>query len=1100
MNPVCSLFVFITMLITIPVHASSQLAQQGNISLNTEKFKQTGLATLDGEWGFYWGQLLMPHELKKSTKPSTFMSIPGLWNHDAIQGQNFKKFGFATVTLTLDLPPGQHYYFLKMPSLPSAYTLWANGAQVAKQGEVAKNKSSEIPWVSPRVIPIYAENSSLQLILQLSNFHHKEGGIWRSIVLASPDNLFVIRDFPVITDAILFSVLLTIGLYFLMLYLTRNKEKAALYFALFCLVVAGRSALVGEKILYGLDFGISWPVLHMVEYQLFFLSVPVFAWFFYQFYQHQVSVWLPLFCSAIAGIAFISTLLLPIHIYALLTVPYQVFGLLMAAPFSYYLFKLVAKKEEGAVLFSISFLLLILMSLHDVLYSHFVLPGPPLVQLGVIAFVISQSLVLNRRYGKSLSLVEAMAQELKSHNDELLKLDQLKDEFLAHTSHELRTPIHGIAGLADALLKNDSHQLAPLQSHQLNLIQSSAQRLGFLINDILDFSVLKHQKLALNISEVNLTTALSVSMRVLEPLLVNKPVTFKSYIPDDLPNVKADEHRLQQILFNLLGNAVKFTLRGEINIKVTRQDDCLEICIEDSGPGIKEELDNILFKPFSRLDSHASGHEQGSGLGLGITQNLLALHNSQLFIHSEEGKGTQVRFKLPICGEALVHQAQLLTPQPPLMKNQASTTSLNQVARGARILVVDDEEVNRQILYSQLQVQGYDVVLCGSGEEALSWLENEKPQLILLDLMMPQLNGFEVCEAIREQYNRFELPILMLTASHQVKDVVKALNIGANDYLFKPYHEVELLARMHSLISAGESHKHALDNKRLNSEISRRKDAQEKLRHSNQRLLNVLNNADDAILLLDNSCCVIYANQAACVLLEDDGCTIKDQSIEQILCPRLYQDLLTLAASRSQEDKQLYASNRTDSLGKSVALTVFASAFHVAGKRFINLCVQPAKLILNNQQKVQAMQSLSRELSMSRERIMSLEKVVVDIAVNAIGNTEAAPQAHVKDPRALLVNTLRLSIALWEQHTGKGKIELAEDSKIWRTHIDGSTVKTRTLDKYLSVKSLPQKPRWRSVIRTANFVVQQCPLNEADRKRIEQYVCSLEQDFLETVI
>ena len=1109
----------IVMFLTLSVGASIPSAEQGALSLNTPDFRQAGMAKLDGAWSFYWQQLLLPTEFNSTSTGSSYMSVPGLWNNGAIDGLSYDAFGYATLVLDIELPQEKQSYLLKIQSLPSAYRLWANGNLVAENGVVGINQAIEEPWFTPKVIPLYVEEGQLQLVLHISNFHHKEGGVWRSFILATPEHLFDIRDLPVISDAFLFALLFAIGLYYVALFIMRRKERAAFYFGLFCLAVGSRSVLVGERLFYGFDFGFSWSTLQVLEHVLFFFCLPAFAWFFYYLFPKQINKWLPQICSVVCFVAVVSTLILPTHLYAKLSFPYQIFILLMSAPIFVYMVKLIFERQKGSLLFGLSFLFLIASVLHDVLYTHFIVHGRPMVQLGVIAFVITQSMILNRRYAQSLSLVEAMTRELKSRNDELVKLDQVKDEFLAHTSHELRTPIHGIAGLAHALLIDNKGggigRISENQRHQLTLIESSAKRLGYLVNEILDFSKLKHQELSLKLGDVNLASVLAISLRLLEPLVASKPVAFKTDIPLRLPVVKADENRLQQILFNLVGNAVKYTPRGEISVKARVLDGFVEVSIEDTGPGISEAHRDILFEPFKQLNRDEDKGVEGTGLGLSITQKLLELHGSKLFINSEVGKGTRVHFLLPVASSALISEANA--------EHLVTSHDVNEVVVSEeidappkspgvredslfRVLVVDDEEVNRQVINSQLHVEGYKVILCSSGEEALAILEQDKPDLVLLDLMMPEMNGFEVCDAIREQYDRFELPVLMLTASHQMDDVVKALNIGANDYLSKPYHEEELFARVYSLINASESHKRAQENQRLQVEVVRRKEAQGKLRLANQRLVNLLDNADESILLLDHRYCVVYSNRAANTLLDDDLVSLKGQPVDELLSIDCLKQLTDIPSDQLKKHKNVLYTERENSAGVLQTLTIYTTYFELKDQWFINLFIKPSERSLEKSCSNGDLQSITKALSVSQDRLCSLENVVQEIVsssnierlVSEQASALSLPESSSEDDgRLLLINALRLALNLWELHTGKSKIELAEESKIWRVYIDGSTFKTRTFDKYLSVKTLPKKPRWRSVVRTASYVKLQCAITEAEREALDHLISAVESAFID---
>ena len=355
---ICLSLLVLVMLFAFTCNAHSNTAQQGRLNLNNTNFELTGMATLDGEWKFYWKQFLTPEEINKERITNKLISIPGLWNHNAVHGTNYDRFGYASLAINIKLPDNEKHYFLRLPSLPSAYVLWANGERVASNGVVGTNPIEEQAWTSPKVIPLFIDQAELQLVLHISNYHHKEGGVWRSLVLANSENFFTIRVMPIITDSLLFSFLFFTGLYYLALFIMRRSEWAALYFGLFCLAIASRSILISERILYELIPDLSWSILQMIEHQLFFVCVPIFLWFFYHIYPQQVGRKLPWSCTLACTIPIFLTLVFPLHVYAQALFPYQIFVSLIAFIISIHLIKLVIRKQKDAIYFSFSFLIL----------------------------------------------------------------------------------------------------------------------------------------------------------------------------------------------------------------------------------------------------------------------------------------------------------------------------------------------------------------------------------------------------------------------------------------------------------------------------------------------------------------------------------------------------------------------------------------------------------------------------------------------------------------------------------------------------------------------------------------------------------------------
>ncbi|MEM6344779.1 MAG: ATP-binding protein [Bacteroidota bacterium] len=408
-----------------------------------------------------------------------------------------------------------------------------------------------------------------------------------------------------------------------------------------------------------------------------------------------------------------------------------------------------------------------------------------------------------RQQSRQLAQKERELALEREATEKLRKLDLLKDEFLATTSHELRTPLQGIIGLAESLRDRIQKQDHQTNRRNLDLIVSSGQRLASLVNDILDFSRLKTYTIDLQLKGVNLHALSQLIVQINQTLIGGKDLRLHNEVPQDLPLLLADENRLQQILQNLIGNAIKFTEKGHIRISVPRRDEKeVIISVSDTGIGIPPEMQDVIFHEFQQGDSSISRQFGGTGLGLSISRRLVELHQGRIWVESEEGGGTNFLFSIPLApadvelGKSLP-ESRISRPQvvdkPSLQIPSTSPSKLNQ----ARILVVDDEPINQQVLQNHMLDQPYQLTIASSGQEALDLIEeNGAYDLVLLDVMMPLMSGYEVCERIRERYLPSECPVIMITAKNQVQDLLEGFETGANDYLPKPFSKDELLARI----------------------------------------------------------------------------------------------------------------------------------------------------------------------------------------------------------------------------------------------------------------------------------------------------------------
>ncbi len=396
----------------------------------------------------------------------------------------------------------------------------------------------------------------------------------------------------------------------------------------------------------------------------------------------------------------------------------------------------------------------------------------------------------------------------------LKQVDLLKDQFLANTSHELRTPLNGIIGLSESLKEGVAGQLSSKAIENLDMIVNSGKRLSNLVNDILDFSKLKNKDLDLSLQPVDVRSIANSVLKVSEFLTAGKALRLINSISKDVPLVEADENRLQQILYNLIGNAIKFTEAGKVEAYAEENNGMLAISILDTGIGIPKEKFEDIFKSFEQADGSTVREYGGTGLGLSVTKQLVELHGGTIVVNSKIDEGSIFTFTLPISNKKRkeFNEVPVVNSSQTIQKiDDVNTNNQQHVAvtehTNIHILIVDDMVVNRRVLENHLTLAGYNVVEASSGKEALKLIEKQHFDLVLLDIMMPNMSGYEVCEIIRKEHLTSELPIVLLTAKNRVNDLVVGFNVGANDYLTKPFSKNELLSRIKTHLNLNRIHK-----------------------------------------------------------------------------------------------------------------------------------------------------------------------------------------------------------------------------------------------------------------------------------------------------
>jgi signal transduction histidine kinase len=386
-------------------------------------------------------------------------------------------------------------------------------------------------------------------------------------------------------------------------------------------------------------------------------------------------------------------------------------------------------------------------------------------RLAIAIWILTENLEkaqLSRELAKANEELQAMNEELTVQQQELillnLRLEQAsraKSDFLANMSHELRTPLNSILGFSEVLQEQMVGDLNEKQQEYVKYILTSGRHLLSLINDILDLAKIESGKMTLEANSFPLKNLLESSMAMLKEKAIKHGVAMELELAPSLAaeTIAADERKLKQILFNLLSNAVKFTPEGgAVRLRAEKEGELFKITVADTGIGIKQEDIGRLFHSFAQLESPYAKQYEGTGLGLALTKKLVELHGGKIWVESEEGKGSSFIFTIPARQPeqgkpALEHNK---TVQPGVLKKTA--------------LLIEDDPVSAQIVETALAAAGFTVTKAVNGRNGIAAAQENPPGLIILDLMLPEMNGFEVLAALRSQANTTGTPVIILTA------------------------------------------------------------------------------------------------------------------------------------------------------------------------------------------------------------------------------------------------------------------------------------------------------------------------------------------------
>jgi PAS domain S-box-containing protein len=400
--------------------------------------------------------------------------------------------------------------------------------------------------------------------------------------------------------------------------------------------------------------------------------------------------------------------------------------------------------------------------------------------------------------------------ELKKAQLQAEAANVAKSNFLANISHELRTPMNGITGMSDLLAAST---LTKEQHEYVRLIRTCTRSLLSLVNSILDFSKIEAGKLVLANEPFDLTRAINSASSLFVVQLHDKRLDFTCTLADDLPGaIVGDSGRLQQVLVNLIGNAVKFTDKGEIGLSVAVIEErenhlTLNFAIHDTGIGIKETDITKIFSPFTQLESSSSRRAGGSGLGLSISKKLVEMMGGTIGVSSNYGKGSTFSFSITV-GKTADIPAGPNVLNGPAVTPEVLTDTIAASGRGNKlhVLVVEDNPINSKVAVSLLEKLGHTSTVATGGRDALTILSKQSFDLVLMDVQMPGMDGYEVTRSLRmgeAGRNNLDVLIIAQTASVMKGDLERCIEAGMNDYIVKPIYLTELAAAIARTVNAG---------------------------------------------------------------------------------------------------------------------------------------------------------------------------------------------------------------------------------------------------------------------------------------------------------
>lgn len=775
----------VLVLCAAPVGAADQewAARQGVLDLRDWRPDRGGVIRLQGDWAVVWGRLLTPLEAMSPDVDWQATWMPGVWNgRPRGDGGFMTGFGEATFRLRLLLPPGAPELTLSVPQIKSASRLWIDGRLAASSGLLGTSRSTERPRLATRFATIPSGGGPVDLILEVSNHFHFEGGVGGSLELEAGDALRLDWQRRQLTYAGAFLSLIMLAAFIGALQ-WRRMSIASSFLILLLLVAALRLASTSELIQVFFPT-IPMALSHRLEYLPIYLFWPIYFHLLDEIFPGCLHRWIGRVLLVIGGAGAVMVLTTEP---AFFTRFRDVATSLLVVSALYFIVMLAVaawRRRFGARLLGIGAAVFLFTVVHDgLMYAH-VFESVDLVPFGTLFFMFAHSLLLGRRVIKALDDVRDLSSELVSLNEGLERQVEertralsdksaMLERVLANLSHEVRTPLNAILGTVRVALRDHSFE-------RLRTVESAGRHLVRLLDSILELSRWEARRTLPRPESTDPRRLLSEAVELMRIGAEEKGLSLDlSVAPDLAPLYRIDRLRLEQIAVNLIGNAVKFTDEGGITVELgERAADSgarhILLTVSDTGPGIPAAARERVFEAFQRMETE---RREGAGLGLAIVRALAESMGGGVSLGDRPGGGSVFTVWLPAPRVATDERAP---------RGGAGPRAV--LLRPLEVLLVEDAQENQAVIVQYLAPGAHHVTCVVDGETAILLLARQRFDVVLLDMRLPGMDGMEVTRRIRAfpDTDAALVPIVAVTANASRENRAEYLDAGVDEVVPKP--------------------------------------------------------------------------------------------------------------------------------------------------------------------------------------------------------------------------------------------------------------------------------------------------------------------------
>lgn len=659
------------------------IAEKSVFHFSTSNFDSKNIHKLHGEVEFYYDTLLTPNDFHRLAKPvpSGLIEIPGKWNDFKINSEKINGYGKGTYKFEINVPE-KGWYGLKITEFKSAYSLWINGEYLGGAGVVSSNKQGMVPSRQRKEYYYLSATDHIEVILQVSNFHHYKGGATETILFGTAQNLINYKNKQIGVETFIFGLLFILFIYHLILYFYRKEDKSILYFSLLCFAMFLRLGFIGEKILLDIASFIPWDIAIRIEY-ISLYSIGIFAVLFARkLFPNEISRWLVKLISMIS-IGFIILVLFTSPTIFSYSPAWFIYIIGAAALYLLIMvFVALLRGREYSLSIFIGYFVFFIFSLNDLLNYNHIIDSAFLMPLGLLVVTFSQAYVLAKKMATAYSKIKILsdeltqhanklesivekrtkvvlnqkekienqknelqirAEELKKSNEQLISLANFKKDMTSMMIHDLKTPLNNIIGFASLPDSFEKYK---------NIIHTSGWDMQNLIQNILDVEKYESSKMSLNLTRTGLHELVNKAYEIASFMVYNNQIQFTNLCSED-QFVSIDNELIIRVFSNLLSNATKYGNKDgliEVSSKIIKLDgkEFCRVNIYNSGELIPLEKLDLVFNKYEQLQNVNEGIKYSTGIGLTFCRMAIEAHGGEIGAISSKEKGVNFWFTLPM--------------------------------------------------------------------------------------------------------------------------------------------------------------------------------------------------------------------------------------------------------------------------------------------------------------------------------------------------------------------------------------------------------------------------------------------------------------------